>query len=228
MLKRSLLLAVLSINFIFSNTVFAKAKECLVKPSYDILINKEYVQLTNDNILTIRPDGSVILNGESLTSKPLIKKEAKEFQAYLRKELPLYESRANAQLDDVNACFEKAIREQLGNKSGLLKNLASLHSQLATLLHKSIITQDDVTYFYYQPFNNLKKDGEAISEKVFYSVLGSSLLNLSIFKNYSAIKKIAKNEWKSEKVALVEFDDYVCNFMGDIDNQYNHLMIGLK
>ncbi|WP_392560188.1 hypothetical protein [Orbus mooreae] len=228
MFKKSILLAVLAVNLIFINTVQAKAKECLVKPSYNIVISNEDVQFINQNTLDIKPDGTVILNGQLVKTKPLIKKEAKEFQEYVRKELPLYETLANTQLDDVNAAFEKAIRENLGDKSSLLNNLASLHSQLIALLHKSIITTDGVTYFYYQPFNNLKKDGEAISEKVFYQILGSSILNFDIFKNYSAIKKIAKNQWKSEKVVLQSFDDYVCELMGNIDDQYNHLMIGLQ
>lgn len=229
MLKRILFFLLLSISITLANNALAKAKECLVKPRYDIVINKQYVQVVNDvDDLNIKLDGSVILNGEQSNIKPLIQKEAKNFQAFLRKELPIYESRANAQLDEANLAFEKAIREKLGNNSELLKNLANLHDQLVALLHKSIISKDGVTYFYYKPFNNLKKDGEAISEKIFYKILGNSILNFNLFKNYSAIKKIAKEEWKSEKTVLQEFDDYVCDLMAQIDDQYNHLLIGIK
>ncbi|GAA5105738.1 hypothetical protein GCM10023211_04800 [Orbus sasakiae] len=229
MIKRSVAWLCVLANLLLASPAMAKTVECLVKPSYDIVVSQSSVQLANPQTnVIIMPNGAVMLNGQSVKTKPAIQKEAKQFQAYLREQLPLFENRAYWQLNDVRVAFETAIREKLGNKSELLKHLNNLHAQLTDLLHKSIQTKDGVTYFYYQPFNNIKKDGEDIGEKVFYKILGDSITSFNLFKNYSAIKKIAKQEWKEQKVILKSFDEHVCELISDIDNQYNHLMIGLN
>lgn len=218
----------LMVTLIFSNTVIAKTKECIVKPSYNIVINSDYVKVVNDRSnLIIKPSGIVNINGHDVKIKSAIQKEAKEYQAYLREQLPLFENEAYKQLNDVRLAFEIAIRDKLGNQSELLSNLNKLHIKLVELLHKSIVTTDGVTYFYYQPFNHIKKDGEEIGKTIFYKIVGDSILSFNVFKNYSAIKKIAKDEWKQQKTELKQFDEHVCELITKIDDRYNHLMIGL-
>jgi len=58
MIKKGLLLAILALNLIFIGSVLAKTKVCLVKPSYDIIINNDLVMINNPkNSLAIKPDG---------------------------------------------------------------------------------------------------------------------------------------------------------------------------
>ncbi|WP_392563820.1 hypothetical protein RHO13_11325 [Orbus wheelerorum] len=229
MIKKGLLFTVLLLNLIIVGSVSAKSKECLVKPSYDIVIDNNFVQITNSlNSLIIQPNGTMMLNNNKIDTKPAILIEAKQFQTYLRQQLPTFEMQAHSELIGVRTVFEKAIRDRLGNDSELLNNLNSLYVQLVGLLSKAITTKGNVTYFYYQPFNNLKKDGEAIGKKVFYKIIGDSIFSFNVFKNYSAIKKIAKQEWKEQKTILKEFDDDVCVLITNIDDKYNHLMIGVS
>ncbi|WP_392553329.1 hypothetical protein RHO14_05570 [Orbus wheelerorum] len=229
MIKKGLLFTVLLLNLIIVGSVSAKSKECLVKPSYDIVIDNNFVQITNSlNSLIIQPNGTMMLNNNKIDTKPAILIEAKQFQTYLRQQLPTFEMQAHSELIGVRTVFEKAIRDRLGNDSELLNNLNSLYVQLVGLLSKAITTKGNVTYFYYQPFNNLKKDGEVIGKKVFYKIIGDSIFSFNVFKNYSAIKKIAKQEWKEQKTILKEFDDDVCVLITNIDDKYNHLMIGVS
>jgi len=229
MIKKRLLLVILALNLIFIGPIFAKTKECLVKPSYDIIIHNDLVMINNPkNSLTIKLDGAMTLNNFVVSTKPTIQQEAKQFQTYLRQQLPTFEKQAHNELDNVRATFEKAIRDRLGNDSKLLKSLNNLYTQLIDLLSHAIITKNNITYFYYQPFNNLKKDGEAIGKKVFYKIIGDSILSFNVFKNYSAIKKIAKQEWKEQKTILKSFDDDICVLITDIDDRYNHLMKGVS
>ncbi|RKS87807.1 hypothetical protein DES39_1051 [Orbus hercynius] len=229
MLKKLLFCGLIIWGCLSANTVLAKTKECLVKPSYDIVIEQGFVEIVNQqNDVLITPSGAVTRNNITLPLTPAVQQDAKQFQAFLRTNMADYELRSVAELNQVNAVFAQAIRDKLGNKSELLSNLRSLYNQLLALLHQAIITKDGVTYFYYQPFNNLKTDGEAISKKVFYKILGNSILHFDVFKNYSGIKKIAKEEWKTQKVSLQQFDESICALMTDIDNQYNHLMRSFK
>ncbi|WP_392562690.1 hypothetical protein RHO12_04190 [Orbus sturtevantii] len=225
MIRKSLLLSIFVVNLFCVQAISAKTKECLVKPSYDIIVDNESVLITNPTTrLAINNDGSMVLNNHTVNVKAATKIEAKEFQAYLRWQLPNFEQQAYRELGGVRSVFEKAINERLGNDSGLLKNLNSLYAQLTELLSHAITTKNDVTYFYYKPFNNLKKEGEAIGKKVFYKIISDSIFSFNVFKNYSAIKKIAKQEWKQQKTLLKSFDDDVCTLITDIDDKYNHLM----
>lgn len=229
MLKKSLLLWLCIALSIFSNIAGAKPKACIVNPSYDIVVAKDFIQVINEtHNLIITPSGSIILNGNSPNTKPTIQTEAKIFQNYLRKQLPDFENKAYLLLDEVRDAFAKAINEKLGNKSELLESLNNLHKQLRNLLNKSIVTKDNVTYFYYKPFNLIKKEGEDIGKKTFYKIIGSSIVNFNVFKNYAVIKKIAKAEWKEQKIILKSFDDHICDLLTEIDDQYNHLIIGIS
>jgi len=122
MIKKGLLLAILALNLIFIGSVLAKTKVCLVKPSYDIIINNDLVMINNPkNSLAIKPDGSMTLNNYVVAAKPALKQEAKQFQAYLRQQLITFEKQAHNELNNVRDTFEKAIRDRLGNDSKLLK-----------------------------------------------------------------------------------------------------------
>lgn len=216
-------------NTLFMTNVSAKTKECTVKPAYNIVVNPQFVQIVNDKTnLIIDATGSITLNNQSIKPKSIIRQDAIQLEHYLRQQLPSFENLAYQRLDQVNDAFAVAIREKLGSQNDLLDNLANLHTKLIALLKTAIITTDNTTYFYYQPFNNLKKEGEAIGRSTFYSIVGDSIIHFNFFKNYSTIKTIAKQEWKQQKIMLKQFDDHVCELVTDIDEQYNYLMIGLN
>lgn len=225
-LSLSLLIIVLILPF---QIALAKNNECERKPTYDIIVKDDLAQFINDNHnLKITSSGLITLDDVPIQATSKVKKQAQVLHAFLYQQLPRFENQSHQRLNDTRAAFEIAIRDKLGNKSELLKNLNSLNDELNKLLKKAINTREGVTYFYHQPFNNLKQDGEARGKNIFYKVIGNSILHFDVFKNYSAIKKIAKNEWKIQKVKLKEFDHQVCELIIQIDQQYNQLILELS
>ncbi|WP_085247747.1 DUF2884 family protein [Gilliamella mensalis] len=224
MFKKLLLIALL-----LPITVFAAKKECKVKPSYDITISNESVRVFNNkNDLTIMPNGNVIFNKQSVTLNPPLQKKLVLFQQDLRQQLPLLEQQSLNFLAEVKENFEKAIKNHLNNDNTLKIELNKLYKRLVRLLHASLITENGNTRFSYQNFNNLKKDGEDIGQRVFYNVVGGSILHLDFFKNLGGIKQISKNEWKAQKSKLKAFDAHICSVITSIDEQYEQILTQLN
>ena len=220
MLKKLILIALL-----LPITVFAAKKECGIKPSYDITINRESVHIFDKkNDLIIMPNGNVILNKETISLNPSLQKELIQFQQDLRQQLPLLEQQSLSLLTEVKETFEKAIKNQLGDDNELKSELNKLYKRLVKLLHASIITENGNTRFSYRHFNNIKKDGEDIGQRIFYNIVGGSILHFEFFKNYGAIKQISKNEWKAQKPKLKAFDAHICSVITDIDAQYKQIL----
>jgi hypothetical protein len=219
----------LLIVLFFPVSVFAAKKECGVKPSYNITISKESVHIFNKkNDLTITQNGRVILNEKLVTLNPSLQKELIQFQHVLRQQLPLLELQSVNLLTEVKEAFEKAIKNQLSDDNELKGELNKLYKRLVQLLHTAIITENGYTRFSYQNFNNLKKDGEDIGQRIFYNVVGGSILHFNFFKNLAAIKQISKNEWKAQKPKLKAFDAHICSVITDIDKQYTLILTQLN
>ncbi|MWN91014.1 DUF2884 family protein [Gilliamella sp. Pra-s65] len=224
-----MLKGLLLITLLLPIIAFAAKKECAVKPSYDITINKESVHIFNKkDDLTIMPNGNVVLNNRSILPNQPLQKKLVYFQQDLRQQLPLLEKQSLSLLLEVKITFEQAIKNQLSDDSELKNELNKLYKRLVKLLHGSISTENGYTRFSYQNFNNLKKDGEDIGQRIFYNVVGGSILHLDFFKNLGAIKKISKNEWKAQKPKLKAFDAHICSVITDIDGQYEQILTQLK
>jgi hypothetical protein len=223
MLKYLLLIVLL-----FPSLAFAAKKECGIKPSYNITISKESVHIFNNkNDLTIALNGNTVLNEKSATLTPALQKDLIQFQKYLRQQLPLLEQQSVNMLTEIKDAFDEAIKNKLGDDSELKDELNKLHKRLVKLLHSSIMTEGDNTRFSYQNFNTLKKDGEKIGRRIFYNVVGSSILGFNFFKNFGAVKDISKNEWKAQKPKLKVFDAHICNVITDVDKQYQQILTEL-
>jgi hypothetical protein len=224
MLKNLILIALL-----LPMTVFATKKECGIKPSYDITINRESVHIFDKkNDLIIMPNGNAILNKKAVSLNPLLQKELIQFQQNLRQQLPLLEQQSLSFLTEIKETFEKAIKNQLGDDNELKSELNKLYKRLVKLLHASIITENGNTQFSYQHFNNIKKEGEDIGQHILYNVVGGSILHFEFFKNLGAVKQIAKNEWKAQKSKLKAFEAHVCSVITDIDVQYKQILTQLN
>lgn len=224
MLKKLLLMVI-----IFPATLFAAQKECPVKPSYNIAITKENVHIFNKkNDLMIKSNGEVVFNEKIVLLQPPLEKQTQKLQTDLRQQLPKLEQEALSILAEIKITFESAIKNKLGNDNELYGELNKLYKRLVKLLHKSIISESGNTQFYYQNFNNLKKDGEEIGKHIFYNIVGGSIINFDFFKNYGAIKQISKNEWKAQKPKLKAFDAHICSVITNIDGQYQEILTQLN
>lgn len=209
-------------------TLLASQKECLVKPSYDIVISEESVHIFNKkNDLTIMPKGTVMLNNKFVSLDPKLQKNIIQFQQDLRQQLPQLEQQAYTLLDEVKVTFEQAIKKQLGDDNELHSQLNKLYKRLIKLLHRSIVTENGETQFYYKNYNNIKQEGEDIGKRIFYNIVGNSILQFDLFKNYGAIKEISKNEWKAQKPKLKKFDSHLCLVITNIDQQYQQILTKL-
>ncbi|MFQ1008063.1 hypothetical protein B6D12_10825 [Gilliamella apicola] len=224
MLKKLLLMVI-----IFPATLFAAQKECPVKPSYNIAITKENVHIFNKkNDLMIKSNGEVVFNEKIVLLQPPLEKQTQKLQTDLRQQLPKLEQEALSILAEIKITFESAIKNKLGNDNELYGELNKLYKRLVKLLHKSIISESGNTQFYYQNFNNLKKDGEEIGKHIFYNIVGGSIINFDFLKNYGAIKQISKNEWKAQKPKLKAFDAHICSVITNIDGQYQEILTQLN
>ncbi|OCF92210.1 hypothetical protein A9G17_03275 [Gilliamella sp. wkB7] len=224
MLKKLLLMVI-----IFPATLFAAQKECPVKPSYNVAITKENVHIFNKkNDLMIKSNGEVVFNEKIVLLQPPLEKQTQKLQTDLRQQLPKLEQEALSILAEIKITFESAIKNKLGNDNELYGELNKLYKRLVKLLHKSIISESGNTQFYYQNFNNLKKDGEEIGKHIFYNIVGGSIINFDFFKNYGAIKQISKNEWKAQKPKLKAFDAHICSVITNIDGQYQEILTQLN
>ena len=224
MLKKLLLMVI-----IFPATLFAAQKECPVKPSYNIAITKENVHIFNKkNDLMIKSNGEVVFNEKIVLLQPPLEKQMQKLQTDLRQQLPKLEQEALSILAEIKITFESAIKNKLANGNELYGELNKLYKRLVKLLHKSIISESGNTQFYYQNFNNLKKDGEEIGKHIFYNIVGGSIINFDFLKNYGAIKQISKNEWKAQKPKLKAFDAHICSVITNIDGQYQEILTQLN
>ncbi|OCG07700.1 hypothetical protein A9G13_05660 [Gilliamella sp. wkB178] len=219
----------LFISLLIPMSLLAAHKECKVKPSYDIVINKENVHIFNKTTdLIINPKGNVVLNNKSIPLDPQLIKETKQFQQDLRQQLPQLEQQAYILLGEVKQTFDQAIKNKLGDDNELHGQLNKLYKRLVKLLHRSIITDNGETRFYYQNYNNIRQEGEDIGQHIFYNVIGSSILQFDLLKNYGAIKQISKNEWKTQKPKLKAFDAHICAVITSIDGQYQQILTELQ
>ncbi|OCG03210.1 DUF2884 family protein [Gilliamella sp. wkB112] len=219
----------LFISLLVPMSLLAAHKECKVNPSYDIVINKVNVHIFNKTTdLIITPKGEVVLNNKSMNLDPKLIKETKQFQQDLRQQLPQLEQQAFTLLSEVKQTFDQAIKTKLGDDNELHSQLNKLYKRLVKLLRRSILTDNGETRFYYQNYNNIRQEGEDIGQHIFYNVVGSSILQFDLLKNYSAIKQISKNEWKTQKPKLKAFDAHICTVITNIDEQYQQILAELQ
>lgn len=211
---------------LFSTVIWAKPAEttCPTAANFDIVINAQSVKISGQNqVLNIFPNGTMQLNELDLVLDKTTQQQAKLFQSYLRKELPEFLTLSEKQLTDIYQVFTTAIDKRLGNDSRLLGYIDRLHQRLQAILNAAIYKDNQQLVFNHQSFNSIKVDGEDIAKRIFTTATLDSLVHFSIFKNYSAIKKIAADEWKAQKPALKEFNQQVCQLMENINSQYNQL-----
>lgn len=224
MLKKILLIVLL-----LPMSVYAAKKECAVKPSYDISISKESVHIYNKkDDLIILPNGNVILNQKSITPNRALQKKLIQFQKDFRIQLPKLEQQSLDLLLEIKTSFDQAIVNQLSDDSELKSELNKLYKRLVKLLHTAIITEQGNTQFHYENFNNLKKEGQDIGERIFYNVVGGSILHFNFFKNMGAIKEISKNEWKAQKPKLKTFEANICSVITNFDQNYKQILTELN
>ncbi|WP_392566987.1 DUF2884 family protein [Utexia brackfieldae] len=210
----------------FSVVSLAKPAEttCPVASNFDIIIDTQSVRLIEQNSeLKIFPNGKMALNQRNVTSDRVIQQKAAAFQTYLRKELPAFLLLSDQQLANIYQVFISAIDKRLGNDSRLIQYIDRLNTRLKAILDAAIYHQDEQLIFNHQKFNAIKHDGEDIAKRIFTTATLDSLIHFNIFKNYSAIKTIAGEEWKAQKPALKIFNQQVCDLMADINTQYNLL-----
>lgn len=205
---------------------YSKSKNtCPVNPSYDITITTQLVRITHNNQnLSIYPDGSMMINGQLVTTiDSKSKLMAQKYQGYLRKKLPNLAKQSIWYLNDVKNHFDKAIKLRLQGNTYLLNELNDLFNKLVILLNKSINTQNNVTNFNSSEYNLIRKNGEKLARNAFFSVLGNSIKHMELFKNYKNLKAIANEEWRQKKKQLKDFDQSLCQEFIVIENHNNEL-----
>lgn len=203
-------------------------KNCPVAPSYDIFIDANQVQIVNSqHDLIISPDGEIKLDGKVRTPASAVRNQAGDLQTVIRKQLPAIEVQASSQLNSLRKSFILASNKQLKSSATFNQYIEKLHTNLLTLLHTAIVTEQGRTQFYYQPFNTMKEQADTMGKNMLNDIVNASLNNIALLQESPIIMNLINAKWKEQQDNMNNFDLQVCNLVADIDEQYNTLLKGL-
>ena len=199
------------------NIVVAKTK-CDSQVNYDIYITANNIKIIGNNkTYTITPEGEISVNQQPQTISPATKLKAQRLQSFIRQTVPEIEKKTYWHLEDLRHHFNSAIVKNVGQDSSLIKHLDNIYNKLKALMRNAIKTQNGTTEFHHANFNRITDDGEKAVKGEFVGVLKDSVLEFKLFKNFSTLKGIAKNEWKKKKDDLKKFNAEVCDDMANIN-----------
>ncbi len=220
------ILPIILLSLLSMTSFFVQSKPkfiCPVNPSYDITVTPQTVLITQqDKNIIIYPNGQIWVNGNhlaKLSSKDQVM--AQKYQSYLRTRLPQLEKEANGHLIDLKNHFDSVIANRLESNTYLSNELNALFDKLIILFHKSISTKNNTTKFNHNEYNLLRSNGEKIVKDTFFSLIGSSIKNMDLFKNYRNLKAIANQEWRKKKQKLKDFDQTLCQDFTFIEERNN-------
>lgn len=192
---------------------------------YDVTISNQQVKLISEKQqLFITKQGEVELNGKKINLNNTLTQQAINHQDKIRKTFASIEKDAKGHLANLNTQFTGSINRQLGKGNTLLPYLESLYQNLLTLLSQSVKTENNITTFNYKHFVKFTDDGQSIAQKTLFGILGNSIKNMSLIKSYTALRNLAKKEWREQKEALKGFQQETCLTLNNLESEQSRLV----
>lgn len=193
--------------------------------TYDVTINPQIMSITNDKArITITENGQISLNEKQLVLNPEQQKRVIHYQNKVKNTFTTIEKTAKWHLANLNTQFTGSINRQLGANNTLLPYLDGLYQNLLALLRESVETKNNQTQFHYKKFATFTEDGQDIAQKSLFGILGNSLKNFSLIKNYKALRNLAKKEWREQKDALKTFQHETCLTLNSLESEQQQLL----
>ncbi|TCV96902.1 YggN family protein [Biostraticola tofi] len=218
--------------------------QCQVKPQDDIFISAQNVRVVGaSGDVTIRPDGAVVRNGQTLSLSAAQQRQAQDYQAALRRDLPWIDEGASQRLEQGRLSLDRVIVKQLGSDSNVRNRLTTLNQQLKQQMNRILEHRSEGLAFHHQAISQVEQDGRRIVQQSMGGVVQDSLnemgvkqsVNLSgnnplqaMMGNLGTLQQAIQTEWNNQEQDFEQFGHQVCQKVTQLETQRSTLLQSLK
>ncbi|XBS69117.1 DUF2884 domain-containing protein [Acerihabitans sp. KWT182] len=219
--------------------------QCPVKPQDDIFISPQQVRVVGaDGDIAISPDGSVARNGQPLNLSGEQRRQAADYQASVREQLPWIDEGASAHLEKGRVALDQIIVQQLGSDSHVRERLATLDKQLKQQMNRIIEHRPEGLAFHHQAIAQVEQDGRRIVQNSMGGVVQDSLNEMgvrqtlkaasgssplqAVMGNLGHLQQAIQTEWNNQEQDFQQFGHQVCHRVTRLEQQRGELMKSLQ
>lgn len=218
--------------------------QCQVKPQDDIFITAQSVQVVGaSGNLTIGRNGDVTRNGQAVALDADTRRQAVDYQAEIRRQLPWIDSGAQAHLEKGRVALDRVIVQQLGSDSNVRNRLTTLDKQLKQQMNRILEHRSEGLAFHHQAIDQVRQDGQSIVQQSMGGVVQDSLNEMgvkqamntatgssplqSVMGNLGGLQKAIQAEWGNQEQEFKQFGDQVCQRVTNLERQRGDLLKSL-
>ncbi len=218
--------------------------QCPVKPQDDIFITPQQVKVVGaGGDIAISPDGGLVRNGQPVTLTGEQRRQAADYQAAVRQQLPWIDVGARSRLEKGRVALDRIIVQQLGSDSHVRERLTTLDSQLKQQMNRIIEHRPEGLAFHHQAIAQVEQDGQRIVQHSMGGVVQDSLNEMgvqqtlkaasgssplqAVLGNLGNLQQAIQNEWKNQEQDFQQFGHQVCQRVTQLEQQRGELVKSL-
>ncbi|MEA9391690.1 DUF2884 domain-containing protein [Acerihabitans sp. TG2] len=218
--------------------------QCRVKPQDDIFISAQQVRVVGaSGNLTIGRDGSVTRADQPLDLDANQRRQAEDYQAAVRRDLPWIDQGAQAHLEKGRAALDQVIVRQLGKDSHVRERLTTLDQQLKQQMNRILEHRSEGLAFHHQAIDQVREDGQRIVQQSMGGVVQDSLNEMgvkqtldaasgnnplqAVMGNLGNLQQAIQAEWSNQQQEFEQFGHQVCQRVTTLERQRVDLMKAL-
>lgn len=218
--------------------------QCRVKPQDDIFISEQQVRVDGaSGNLTIGRDGSVARADQQLNLDANQRRQAEDYQAAVRRDLPWIDQGAQAHLEKGRVALDRVIVRQLGSDSNVRGRLTTLDQQLKQQMNRILEHRSEGLAFHHQAIDQVREDGQRIVQQSMGGVVQDSLNEMGVKQTLSAasgnsplqavmgnlgnLQQAIQAEWSNQQQEFEQFGHQVCQRVTTLERQRVDLMNAL-
>lgn len=218
--------------------------QCPVKPQDDIFISPQQVKVVGaSGDITISPDGSVARNGQPVSLNGEQRRQAADYQANVRQQLPWIDEGARSRLERGRVALDRIIVQQLGSDSHVRERLTTLDQQLKQQMNRIIEHRPEGLAFHHQAIEQVQQDGRRIVQQSMGGVVQDSMNEMgvqqtmkaasgssplqAVMGNLGNLQQAIQNEWNNQEQDFQQFGHQVCQRVTKLEQQRGDLVKSL-
>ncbi|OSN01334.1 hypothetical protein AU500_05985 [Lonsdalea populi] len=214
--------------------------QCPVQPQDDITITPQSVKVVGaSGNLQFSPEGNVVKDNRELTLTSEQRRQAREYQAELREQLPWIDAGAQQHLEKARQSLDKVIVQQLGSDSHVRSRLTTLNTQLKQQMNRIIEHRPDGLAFHHQAIKQVEQDGRQMVQQTLGGVLQDSLNEMgvkqmanaggdnplqAVMSNLGGLQQAIQTEWNNQEMDFQRFGRDVCQRVTGLEEQRKTLL----
>ncbi|ROH80040.1 DUF2884 family protein [Lonsdalea populi] len=214
--------------------------QCPVQPQDDITITPQSVNVVGaSGNLQFSPEGNVVKDNRELTLTSEQRRQAREYQAELREQLPWIDAGAQQHLEKARQSLDKVIVQQLGSDSHVRSRLTTLNTQLKQQMNRIIEHRPDGLAFHHQAIKQVEQDGRQMVQQTLGGVLQDSLNEMgvkqmanggggnplqAVMGNLGGLQQAIQTEWNNQEMDFQRFGRDVCQRVTGLEEQRKTLL----